>query len=237
MSGDTITPAGSGSSEPDPALLDRLAAIRGRVGDATRAAGRTHEPTLIVVTKFHPVALVQQLAAAGVTDVGENRHPEARDKAQEAAGLGLRWHFIGQLQTNKAKQVRRYVDAVHSVDRPELLRALSSPDRLLEVFLQVNLTDDPARGGVVGDAALEVLATETLEAEGVVLRGVMAVAPLDEPPAAAFARVVAASARVRSLAPQADGLSIGMSHDYVEAIEAGATHLRIGTAITGNRPV
>lgn len=235
--GDTITPAGSGSSEPDPALLDRLAAIRGRVADAARAAGRTHEPTLIVVTKFHPVALVQQLAAAGVTDVGENRHPEARDKAEAAAGLGLRWHFIGQLQTNKAKQVRRYVDAVHSVDRPELLRALSSPDRLLEVFLQVNLTDDPGRGGVVGDEALETLATETLEAEGVLLRGVMAVAPLDEPPAAAFARVVAASARVRSLAPQADGLSIGMSHDYVEAIEAGATHLRIGTAITGNRPV
>ncbi|WP_307783462.1 YggS family pyridoxal phosphate-dependent enzyme [Plantibacter sp. CFBP 13570] len=237
MGGDTITPAGSGSSEPDPALLDRLAAIRGRVADAARAAGRTHEPTLIVVTKFHPVALVQQLAAAGVTDVGENRHPEARDKAEAAAGLGLRWHFIGQLQTNKAKQVRRYVDAVHSVDRPELLRALSSPDRLLEVFLQVNLTDDPGRGGVVGDEALERLATETLEAEGVLLRGVMAVAPLDEPPAAAFARVVTASARVRSLAPQADGLSIGMSHDYVEAIEAGATHLRIGTAITGNRPV
>lgn len=235
--GDTITPAGSGSSEPDPALLDRLAAIRGRVADAARAAGRTHEPTLIVVTKFHPVALVQQLAAAGVTDVGENRHPEARDKAEAAAGLGLRWHFIGQLQTNKAKQVRRYVDAVHSVDRPELLRALSSPDRLLEVFLQVNLTDDPGRGGVVGDEALEGLATETLEAEGVLLRGVMAVAPLDEPPAAAFARVVTASARVRSLAPQADGLSIGMSHDYVEAIEAGATHLRIGTAITGNRLV
>lgn len=237
MGGDTITPAGSGSSEPDPALVDRLAAIRGRVADAARAAGRTHEPTLIVVTKFHPVALVQQLAAAGVTDVGENRHPEARDKAEAAAGLGLRWHFIGQLQTNKAKQVRRYVDAVHSVDRPELLRALSSPDRLIEVFLQVNLTDDPGRGGVVGDEALEALATETLEAEGVLLRGVMAVAPLDEPPAAAFARVVAASARVRSLAPQADGLSIGMSHDYVEAIEAGATHLRIGTAITGNRPV
>ncbi|MBD8534748.1 YggS family pyridoxal phosphate-dependent enzyme [Plantibacter sp. CFBP 13570] len=211
--------------------------MRGRVADAARAAGRTHEPTLIVVTKFHPVALVQQLAAAGVTDVGENRHPEARDKAEAAAGLGLRWHFIGQLQTNKAKQVRRYVDAVHSVDRPELLRALSSPDRLLEVFLQVNLTDDPGRGGVVGDEALERLATETLEAEGVLLRGVMAVAPLDEPPAAAFARVVTASARVRSLAPQADGLSIGMSHDYVEAIEAGATHLRIGTAITGNRPV
>lgn len=237
MGGDSITPAGSGSSEPDPALVDRLAAIRGRVADTARAAGRADEPTLIVVTKFHPVALVQQLAAAGVTDVGENRHPEARDKAEAASGLGLRWHFIGQLQTNKAKQVRRYVDAVHSVDRPELLRALSSPDRLLEVFLQVNLTDDPGRGGVVGDAALEVLATETLEAEGVVLRGVMAVAPLDEPPADAFARVVAASARVRSLAPQADGLSIGMSHDYVEAIEAGATHLRIGTAITGNRPV
>lgn len=237
MGDDTNILTGSGSSEPDPALLDRLTDIRGRITDATRAAGRDDEPTLIVVTKFHPVTLVRQLAAAGVTDVGENRHPEARDKAAAADGLGLRWHFIGQLQTNKAKQVRRYVDAVHSVDRPELLRALSSSDRSLEVFLQVNLTDDPARGGVVGDASLEALATDALEADGIVLRGVMAVAPLDESPVTAFARVLAASARVRSLAPGADGLSIGMSHDYVEAIDAGATHLRIGTAITGKRPV
>ncbi|WP_285043166.1 YggS family pyridoxal phosphate-dependent enzyme [Plantibacter sp. LMC-P-059a] len=237
MIDESTTSAGSGSSEPGPALLDRLADIRGRVTDATRAVGRDTEPTLIVVTKFHPVTLVQALAAAGVTDVGESRHPEARDKVAAAEGLGLRWHFIGQLQTNKAKQVRRYVDAVHSVDRPELLDALSSTERQLEVFLQVNLTDDPGRGGVAGDAALEALTTAALEAEGIVLRGVMAVAPLDEDPAAAFARVVAASERMRALAPHADGLSIGMSHDYVEAIEAGATHLRIGTAITGNRPV
>ncbi|WP_235522532.1 MULTISPECIES: YggS family pyridoxal phosphate-dependent enzyme [unclassified Plantibacter] len=237
MIDESTTSAGSGSSEPGPALLDRLADIRGRIADATRAAGRATEPTLIVVTKFHPVTLVQALAAAGVSDVGESRHPEARDKAAAAEGLGLRWHFIGQLQTNKAKQVRRYVDAVHSVDRPELLRALSSSERQLDVFLQVNLTDDPGRGGVVGDAALEALATAALEAEGIALRGVMAVAPLDEDPAAAFARVLSASERMRSLAPHADGLSIGMSHDYVEAIEAGATHLRIGTAITGNRPV
>lgn len=228
--------AGSGSPEPDPALLERLADVRAQVADATRDAGRTDAPTLIVVTKFHPLALVQRLAAAGVREVGENRHPEARDKALGAENLGLRWNFIGQLQTNKAKQVRRYVDAVHSVDRPELLRALSSADRTLDVYLQVNLTDDPGRGGVVGDAALESLATEALETEGIVLRGLMAVAPLDEAPAVAFSRVVAASERLRSLAPQADGLSIGMSHDFVEAIAAGATHLRIGTAITGKRP-
>lgn len=228
--------AGSGSPEPDPALLDRLADVRARVAEATRDAGRAVEPTLIVVTKFHPLALVQRLAAAGVREVGENRHPEARDKALGAAGLDLRWNFIGQLQTNKAKQVRRYVDAVHSVDRPELLSALSSADRSLDVYLQVNLTDDPGRGGVVGEAALESLAVAALETEGVVLRGLMAVAPLDEAPAAAFARVVAASERLRSVAPQAVGLSIGMSHDFAEAIAAGATHLRIGTAITGNRP-
>lgn len=229
--------AGSGSLEPDPALLARLADIRERVAQATLDAGRTDEPTLIVVTKFHPVSLVQRLAAAGVHDVGENRHPEARDKALAADGLDLRWHFIGQLQTNKAKQVRRYVDAVHSVDRPELLRALSSTDRALDVYLQVNLTDDPGRGGVVGDAALEALAAAALETEGVRLRGVMAVAPLDESPVTAFARVAAASERMQTLAPEATGRSIGMSHDFVEAIAAGATHLRIGTAITGKRPV
>ncbi|MGK9146876.1 YggS family pyridoxal phosphate-dependent enzyme [Plantibacter flavus] len=231
-----MTATGSGSIEPDPALLARLDEVRDRVAQATRDAGRSDEPTLIVVTKFHPVDLVERLAAAGVSDVGENRHPEARDKASAAEGLGLTWHFIGQLQTNKAKQVRRYVDAVHSVDRPELLRALSSQERPLDVFLQLNLTSDPGRGGVVGDAALEELATEALQTEGVVLRGLMAVAPLDEPPAAAFARVAAASERLRALAPQANALSIGMSHDFVEAVQVGATHLRIGTAITGKRP-
>lgn len=218
-------------------LESRLAGVREGIAGAASAAGRSaDELTLIVVTKFHPASLVRELHGLGVTDVGENRHPEARDKVEATADLGLTWHFIGQLQTNKAKQVARYADAVHSIDRPELVSALSSETRTIDGFVQINLTADAGRGGT-SDADLEAIVERVLDAPGIVLRGVMAVAPLDADPRAAFATVRRASERVQKLAPNAQALSMGMSHDYREAILEGATHLRIGTAITGNRPV
>lgn len=221
-------------------LAERLAAVREGVADAARAAGRSpDELTTIVVTKFHPVSLVRELAELGVRDVGENRHQEAQQKAAELADLPLAWHFVGQLQGKKARQVRRYASAIHSVDRVSLVDALANregdTEGDVEVFVQLNLTDDPARGGVA-DRDLEGLVEHVLGAPGLRLRGVMAVAPLDEEPASAFARVRAASDRVRTLAPEATAISAGMSQDYREAIAAGATHLRIGTAITGKRP-
>jgi len=219
------------------ALADRLAAVQGSIADAARDASRSpSEITTIVVTKFQPAALVAELAALGVRDIGENRHQEAQAKAAALAELGLRWHFVGQLQTRKARQVRSYVTAIHSVDRPALVDALRSDDASVDCFVQVNLTDVPGRGGVAPEG-LVALVEKVLETPGLRLRGLMAVAPLGEPARPAFARVRLLSERIRDIAPDATDLSIGMSHDFREAILEGATHLRIGTAITGNRPV
>nr|WP_237465495.1 YggS family pyridoxal phosphate-dependent enzyme [Leucobacter luti] len=220
----------------DPGLADRLASVRAGVDDACRAAGRSSEEiTLIVVTKFHPAELVAALAELGVRDVGENRHQEAQAKAEALAELDLNWHFVGQLQTKKARQAARYAHAIHSIDRERLVDSLTELERPIEAFLQVNMTDDLGRGGVA-PADLEALAERALGNPSLVLRGVMAVAPLDEPPARAFERLAGYSERVRAIAPEASAISAGMTHDYAEAIAAGATHLRIGSAITGNRP-
>ena len=222
-----------------PELAERLAEVRGGIADAASAAGRSaDELTLIVVTKFHPASLVRDLAGLGVRDVGENRHQEAQAKAEELADLDLNWHFIGQLQTKKARQALRYATAIHSIDRERLVDALDGAegvDREIEAFLQINLTDDPGRGGVAPEG-IEPLAERVLASPLLRLRGVMAVAPIEEEPARAFERLAGYSQRVRALAPEAAAISAGMTHDYAEAIAAGATHLRIGSAITGNRP-
>ncbi|BDZ66218.1 YggS family pyridoxal phosphate-dependent enzyme [Agromyces mangrovi Wang et al. 2018] len=221
----------------EPTLAGRLASVQAQVADAAREAGRDPDAiTTIVVTKFQPVSLVRELAGLGVHDVGENRHQEAQAKAHELEPLGLRWHFVGQLQRKKARQVRAYASAIHSVDRVELVDVLASDEASVDCFVQVNLTDDPGRGGAVGDDVLRV-AEAAEAASGLRLRGLMAVAPLGEEPARAFARVREASELlVAQVAPDARDLSIGMSGDFREAVHAGATHLRIGTAITGNRP-
>ena len=219
----------------DNGLAERLTRVDAEIADAARAAGRDPaELTRIVVTKFHPAELVRQLAGLGVRDVGENRHQEAAAKAAELSDLSLNWHFVGQLQSNKAKAVRRYARAVHSVDRVSLADALAG-EAPLDVFLELNLTGDPARGGV-DPGSLLPLAERVLTTPGLVLRGVMAVAPLGEDPRTAFARVRTASEALIRLAPGATAISAGMSGDFREAIAEGATHLRIGTAITGKRP-
>lgn len=229
MSPDPVDPAGS--------LEDRLRTVRDRVDEASRRAGRDPaEVTTIVVTKFHPASLVRDLHALGVRDVGENRHQEAAEKASELADLeDLTWHFVGQLQTKKARQVTAYSHIVHSVDRSLLVDAFARGTTTVDCFLQINLTDDPARGGVAPGGA-EALAEQVLGTDRLRLLGVMAVAPLDEEPRSAFARLRLVSERVRRLSPESVFISAGMSGDYPEAIAEGATHLRIGTAITGNRP-
>ena len=217
-------------------LAERFAAVTQDVAAAARDVGRDpSEITTIVVTKFHPASLVRELAALGARDVGENRHQEAAPKAAELADLDLTWHFVGQLQGNKAAAALEYATVIHSVDRPSLIAAIAKTNREVGVFLQLNLTDDPDRGGVAADD-LEALAEHALAVPGITLLGVMAVAGIGADPRAEFARVRAASDRLRSLAPMATRLSMGMSGDYREAIAEGATHLRIGTAITGNRP-
>ena len=217
-------------------LAERFAAVTQDVAAAARDAGRDPaQITTIVVTKFHPASLVRELASLGARDMGENRHQEAAAKAAEVADPGLTWHFVGQLQANKAAAALEYASVVHSVDRASLVGALEKTQRSVGVFLQLNLSDDPQRGGVEPDR-LEQLAERVLEAPTLELLGLMAGARIDAEPRAEFSRVREASERLRRLAPSAGGLSMGMSGDYREAIAEGATHLRIGTAITGNRP-
>jgi pyridoxal phosphate enzyme (YggS family) len=223
-------------SHDSDSLENRLSHIREQVAAAAKEAHRSDdELTLIVVTKFHPSSLIRELAALGVTDIGENRHQEAAQKFDELSELDVTWHFIGQLQTKQARQVARYADVIHGIDRVGLVDALQSIDRVIDCFIQVNLTDDIGRGGVEPDQLLE-LAEQVLLSPTLNLRGVMAVAPLDEPPRPAFARLRGYSELVQSLAPEATDISAGMTLDFTDAIAEGATHLRIGSAITGNRP-
>ncbi len=227
-------------------LRERLAAVRARIDGAVAAAGRGTGPELIVVTKFHPAEDVARLAALGITDVGENRDQEAAEKAARLQELALRWHFIGQLQSNKAKSVSRYAHAVHSVDRPQLVASLAKAVRAeqersgrsdLECFIQVTL-DDGADGHRGGAPAAEVpaLAAQLAAAPGLRLAGVMAVAPLGAAPEPAFEKLSAISARLQAEHPDAAGISAGMSQDLEAAIRYGATHLRIGSDILGPRP-
>lgn len=223
-------------SDIDPQLAERYSTVMAGINDACRDAGRsTDEITTVVVTKFHPASLIAQLVALGVSDVGENRHQDAAPKAAAVAALPLTWHFVGQLQSNKARAVTEYARVIHSVDRSSLVTALAKVERPIEVFLEVNLTDDPGRGGVEPVDVLR-LAESVLTVPSLSLLGVMAVAPLTEPARAAFGRLRAISDEVRALAPHATKISAGMSGDYAEAIAEGATHLRIGAAITGKRP-
>lgn len=220
-------------------LADRLRSVTESVDAAVAEAGReSRDVTTIVVTKFHPASLVRDLFELGVRRFGESRHQEASAKAAELADLDLEWHYIGQLQSKKARQARQYARVIHSLDRESLVAALSSNDAAVpvDVFVQVNLTEDEARGGVQ-PVALDAFVDLVLETPGIRLLGLMTVAPLGEEPRPAFAALRRLSERVQIAAPGATALSMGMSGDYREAILEGATHLRIGTAITGNRPV
>lgn len=218
-----------------------LAETTERIERACRAAGRDPaEVTLVVVTKTFPACDVRLLHSLGVRDVGENRHPEAADKAADCADLDLRWHYVGQLQTNKAKVVAGYADVVHSIDRARLVDTLarSRNGQPLDCLIQVSL-DDPStatgRGGadpaVVTDLAATVVGYDALR-----LRGVMAVAPLDADPDEAFARLRAISDELRVQWPDAAWISAGMSGDLEAAVRHGATHVRVGSAILGTRP-
>jgi PLP dependent protein len=258
------------SSEPAPSaerrseLEKNLAEVRSRIAAACAAAGRDPgEITLIAITKTRPVADVLLLHELGLTDFGENKDQEAAPKAaasaaalaatsactDTSAGAGaarsqpLRWHFVGQLQTNKASSVARYADVVHSVDRVRLVRALGAAARKagreLTCLVQVDLDTatvpaDPARGGVPPGQVGEI--AEAIEAEqSLILGGVMAIAPLGADPARAFAALRPCSLAVRAVNPAATIISAGMSGDLEAAIGNGATHLRIGTALLGAR--
>ena len=223
-------------------LAANLDVVRRRIATACSEAGRPQDDvSLVVVTKFFPASDVRLLADLGVTDVGENRHQEAEAKAAECADLGLRWHFIGGLQSNKAAAVASYADTVESLDRAKLVGPLSrgaqARGRDVEVLLQVSL--DPAgaehRSGAVPSDVAD-LARRVEEAPMLRLRGLMAVAPLGEAPEAAFSRLADVRADFVREHPDATVLSAGMSGDLEAAITHGATHVRVGSAVLGPRP-
>jgi pyridoxal phosphate enzyme (YggS family) len=230
--------------EPDGPALTRedelragLEAVEARLAAACSAAGRPREAVqLLAVTKTWPLSDVELLQRLGLSRFGENRDQEAAEKAR--ALPGAEWHFVGQVQTNKAASVASYAAVVHALDRPSLATALAKgavrAERTVDVLVQVRLDDDPARAGVApGEAvALADLAAST---DGLRLAGVMAVAPLGEDPAPAFARLAEVAAAVRDAHPGATTVSAGMSGDLEQAVAAGATIVRIGTALLGRR--
>lgn len=224
-------------------LGGRYQAIADRVAGAARDSNRNREDiTLVVVTKNHPHQLVLDLIELGSRDFGENRDQEASPKAKAIAAetaVDFNWHFIGQLQTNKVKSVLEYADFLHSLDRSSLLDELqkrtAEREKPLKVFVQVNMTDDPERGGV-NPQDLMGFAERVLISPGLELVGLMGVGGLEVAPELEFERLAELSQKLQELAPSANRLSMGMSGDFEVAIAYGATHLRIGTAITGKRP-
>jgi PLP dependent protein len=222
-------------------LAANLDEVRERIARAAVAAGRDPaEITLVAITKTYPASDVVLLAELGVTDVGENKDQEARAKAAEvrAAGASPRWHFVGQLQRNKARSVARYADVVESVDSARLASALDKAaqelrDSPLDVLVQVSLDGDPARGGAAADLPATVEAVAG--APGLRLCGVMAVAPAEWDPERAFARLAEIAQQVRADHPESTVVSAGMSGDLEAAILHGATHVRIGTSLLGMR--
>ena len=219
-------------------LAANLAAVEERVAQACVAAGRDpSELTLVAISKTWPASDVALLHHLGVRDFGENRDREAAEKAAELPGM--RWHFVGAVQTNKARSVASYADVVQSVDRLPLVTALGKgavrAERVVDVLIQVSLDGDPTRGGAL-PAEVEALAAAVAGTQGLRLAGLMAVAPRDAASSPAFERLARVAASLRTAHPEANFVSAGMSGDLEAAIAAGANGLRVGTALFGHRP-
>jgi pyridoxal phosphate enzyme (YggS family) len=239
-------------------LAESLAAVRARLDRARLAAGRSAgEIELLPVTKFFPASDVILLRELGCAAFGESREPEASNKVAEVAALlsgevpvpPIRWHMIGRIQRNKARSVAGWAYAAHSVDNAALLGALgraavaalgdggrSAP---LQVYLQVSLDGDQARGGVDVNRPdlVDQLCGLADETAGLDFVGLMAIPPLDADPAESFARLETELHRVQGLYQQRLGLSAGMSGDLETAVEHGSTCVRVGTALLGQRPL
>lgn len=224
-------------------LAERYRSVLQTIEQTAQSVGRAKEDVeLIVVSKNHPASLVAELVQLGQRAFGENRDQEASKKAEELknSGFDVQWHFVGQLQSNKVKSVLEYASVIHSIDRPslvaELSKQLSKQNKKIDGFIELNLTYDLGRGGVAPQDLL-TLAEQVLAVEQINLLGVMAVAGLGKDPAEEFERAIGLSQQLQTLAPTATKLSMGMSEDFEVAIRLGATHIRVGSAITGPRPI
>jgi PLP dependent protein len=223
-------------------IQSNLEKINTRIAEAcSRSKRNISEITLIAVTKTYPASDVDLLKQLGIENVGENKDQEASGKISQVKEK-FSWHFIGQLQSNKAKSVVTYADLIHSVDRlslaKELQKSASAIAKKQKVLIQVDLDQsgpDASRGGV-WPADLAGLAQFISQSENLELAGLMSVAPLGENPSEAFQRLAQIRSDFLKNYPNALILSAGMSEDLEAAIEHGATHLRIGSALLGERP-
>jgi pyridoxal phosphate enzyme (YggS family) len=222
-------------------LASHLHDIRNRVSRACNAAGRdADEVTIIAVTKTWPLADVLTLYDLGVRDFGESKDQEAKSKFLVQLPPDARRHFIGQIQTNKIRSIASYSDLVHAVDRQEVIekleRAADQLGRTFEFLLQVSLSDAPEvhRAGV-SPSELESLMSRAQDTQHIRCVGLMAVAPLNVEPQDAFERLGRVWSEARAHHPDLSILSAGMSEDLEQAIRFGATHVRIGSALLGNR--
>ncbi|MEE4361224.1 MAG: YggS family pyridoxal phosphate-dependent enzyme [Pseudomonadales bacterium] len=232
------------SQAPDADAAHRVAAVRARITAAALAAGRDPaDVTLVAVGKTRGAEALRAVADAGVMDFGENYLQEALGKQVLLGGAALRWHFIGAIQSNKTRALAEHFDWVHTVDREKIARRLAAhrPDDRppLNLCLQVNIDREPTKAGLDPDALADVFAA-IRDLPGLRIRGLMAIpAPRREPAAQrdAFARVAALRDALAEAWPDSplDVLSMGMSDDLEAAIAAGATHVRIGTALFGPR--
>jgi hypothetical protein len=214
---------------------DRLAEIRAGIGKAARLAGRSPDDvTLIAVSKMHAADAIVPLIQAGQKIFGENRVQEAAAKwpALRAEHPDLRLHLVGQLQSNKSEEAVALFDAIHSVDRPSLAhalaRAMERKGRRPDCFVQVNIGDEPQKGGCAVADLPDFL--KLCREANLPIIGLMCIPPADVEPAPYFA-LLAKLARTHGLAE----LSMGMSSDYPTAVTLGATHVRVGTALFGER--
>jgi pyridoxal phosphate enzyme (YggS family) len=220
-----------------------LESVRRRIAAAAgRAARAPEEITLIGVSKTMPAERVREAIAAGLTDLGENRVQEAREKIA-AIEEEARWHLVGHLQGNKANLAARLFNCIHSIDTPDLLRrletAVAREGRSIEALVQVDLAGEESKFGA-DEAALENILTEAEGCRSVAVRGLMILPPFDPDPESArpwFRRLRALleEARERHPALELRHLSMGMTGDFEVAIEEGATMVRVGTALFGAR--
>ena len=205
-------------------LAANLAAVQARI--------KSPDVTLIVVTKTYPVSDVQILADLGVKDFGENRNEEGVEKSAAVSG---RWHYQGEIQSRKLRDIAQWANVVHSLDTASHISKLATiASKPLDIFLQLSLDGDPSRGGVVEDQ-LPALAEIALASPNLNLLGLMCVPPVAADPRTAFTEIAAIHTRFIKRFPGATSLSAGMSGDFEVAIDCGATHIRVGSSILGSR--
>jgi pyridoxal phosphate enzyme (YggS family) len=225
-------------------LRENLPRVREAIEKAAGRSGRDPEVvTLVAITKAHPMGALEAALACGISDLGENRVEELREKVGLLGRAGVTWHMVGHVQSRKAKQAAEASDLIHSVDTLKLARKISSfgleHGNPVPVLLQVNLSGEGTKSGFASDMALEAI-HETLELGGLDVRGLMTMAPFTDDE-----RLLRSTFRgLREIQEEAQGvsgyrgreLSMGMTNDFHLAVEEGSTMVRIGTALFGERP-